>query len=136
MRSSEFVSENMDHKKDGQAVEELRAALLANQAKLQKADDDAVYDIIDRIMTRIAKSHSISGQKLHDMWVKKYKEIPDTWIMHQELNELSFLGSRCTKDCSGHRAGYAWSRARGGRQGNSPWSPSFNKGAQLYIDGK
>lgn len=64
MRSSEFVSENMDHKKDGQAVEELRAALLANQAKLQKADDDAVYDIIDRIMTRIAKSHSISGQKI------------------------------------------------------------------------
>jgi len=32
-------------------------------------------------MTRIAKSHGISGQKLHDMWVDKYKQIPDTWIM-------------------------------------------------------
>ena len=54
----------------------------------------------------------------------------------QELDELSFLGSPCTKDCSGHRAGYAWSRQRGGQQGNSPFSPSFNNGAQLYIDGK
>jgi len=58
-----------------------------------------------------------------------------TFLDH-ELNELSFLGSPCTKDCSGHRAGYAWSKQRGGRQGNSPFSPSFNKGAQLYIDGK
>jgi hypothetical protein len=31
-------------------------------------------------MTRIAKSHGISGQKLHDMWVDQYDEIPDTWI--------------------------------------------------------
>ena len=53
-----------------------------------------------------------------------------------ELNELNFLGSPCTKDCSGHRAGYAWSKQRGGQQGNSPFSPSFNNGAQLYIDGK
>jgi pyrimidine deaminase RibD-like protein len=57
-------------------------------------------------------------------------------FLKDELNELSFLGSPCTKDCSGHRAGYAWSKQRGGRQGNSPFSPSFNNGAQLYIDGK
>jgi pyrimidine deaminase RibD-like protein len=59
----------------------------------------------------------------------------DTFLK-DELNELNFLGSPCTKDCSGHRAGYAWSKQRGGRQGNSPFSPSFNNGAQLYIDGK
>ena len=87
MRAQEFVQENMDHSKDGRAVPELRAALLAHQDRLQKASDDQVYDIIDRIMTRIARSHSISGQRLHDMWVKKYKEIPDTWIMHQQLDE-------------------------------------------------
>jgi pyrimidine deaminase RibD-like protein len=57
-------------------------------------------------------------------------------FLKDELTELTFLGSPCTKDCSGHRAGYAWSKQRGGRQGNSPFSPSFNKGAQLYIDGK
>jgi len=57
-------------------------------------------------------------------------------FLKDELNELSFLGSPCTKDCSGHRAGYAWSKQRGGQPGNSPFSPSFNNGAQLYIDGK
>lgn len=57
-------------------------------------------------------------------------------FLKDDLNELNFLGSPCTKDCSGHRAGYAWSKQRGGRQGNSPFSPSFNNGAQLYIDGK
>ena len=57
-------------------------------------------------------------------------------FLKDELNELNFLGSPCTKDCSGHRAGYAWSKQRGGQPGNSPFSPSFNKGAQLYIDGK
>jgi hypothetical protein len=41
------------------------------------------------------------------------------------------MGSQCTKDCSGHRAGYAWSKARGGVDANSPFSPSFNKGAAI-----
>ena len=54
----------------------------------------------------------------------------------EQLDELSFLGSPCTKDCSGHRAGYAWSQARGGVDANSPWSPSFNNGARLAKDGK
>jgi GNAT superfamily N-acetyltransferase len=86
MRYSEII-ENMDHSKDGRAVEELRAALEAHKDKLQDATDDQVYDIIDKIMTRIAKSHSISGQKLHDMWVDKYKQIPDTWIMNEAFDQ-------------------------------------------------
>jgi hypothetical protein len=77
----DMIIENMDHAKDNQAVPELKAALLAKKAILQKATDDQVYDIIDKIMTRIAKSHGISGQKLHDMWVDQYDQIPDTWIM-------------------------------------------------------
>lgn len=77
--------ENMDHDKDGRAVEELRAALVAHRSKIQSASDDQVYDIIDTIMTRIAKSHGISGQKLHDMWVDKYKQIPDTWVMNENF---------------------------------------------------
>ena len=79
------INENMDHSKDDQAVSQLKAALLAQKKKIQsvKDDKDAVYDIIDGMMTSIAKAHSISGQKLHDMWTAKYKEIPDTWIMHQ-----------------------------------------------------
>ena len=54
----------------------------------------------------------------------------------EQLDELQFLGSTCTKDCSGHRAGYEWSQRKGGRVAQSPWSPSFNKGSQLYVDGK
>jgi hypothetical protein len=53
----------------------------------------------------------------------------------QELDELTFLGSPCTKDCSGHRAGYAWSKARGNRTAISH-SNSFNNGARLAAQGK
>jgi hypothetical protein len=53
----------------------------------------------------------------------------------QALDELSFLGSPCTKDCSGHRAGYAWSKARGNRNAASH-SNSFNNGARLAAQGK
>jgi pyrimidine deaminase RibD-like protein len=63
------------------------------------------------------------------------KAFADTWLK-DELNELSFLGSPCTKDCSGHRAGYAWSQSKGGRVAQSPFSPSFNNGSQLHVDGK
>ena len=48
----------------------------------------------------------------------------------EQLDELMFKGSQCTKDCSGHQAGYAWSQQKGGRVPRS-WSPSFNTGAAL-----
>jgi hypothetical protein len=57
-------------------------------------------------------------------------------IDQEQLDELSFLGSECTKDCSGHRAGYEWSSRKGNVPGNSPYSPSFNKGANLRAAGK
>jgi predicted nucleotidyltransferase len=86
MRYKEII-ENMDHGKDGGAVEELRAALIAHKDKLQDATDDQVYNIIDKMMTRIAKTHSMSGQKLHDMWVSKYKQVPDTWIIKEAFDQ-------------------------------------------------
>ena len=52
----------------------------------------------------------------------------------EQLDELTFKGSQCTKDCSGHQAGYEW-WFRKGRTPNS-WSPSFNKGAALAAAGK
>lgn len=63
------------------------------------------------------------------------KTFADTFLK-DELNELSFLGSPCTRDCSGHRAGYEWSRSKGGVPGTSPFSPSFNNGANLFVAGK
>lgn len=51
------------------------------------------------------------------------------------LDELYFLGSECTKDCSGHRAGYRWSKDRGDIDAGS-WSQSFNNGAALAKAGR
>jgi pyrimidine deaminase RibD-like protein len=83
-----------------------------------------------------------AGDKTYHLQITKNKKIQelcrafaDTWLK-DELNELSFLGSPCTKDCSGHRAGYAWSQSKGGRVAQSPFSPSFNNGSQLHVDGK
>ena len=54
----------------------------------------------------------------------------------EQLDELDFMGmSPCTKDCSGHRAGYEWSKRKGLVHAAS-WSPSFNKGAALAVAGK
>ena len=92
MRANEFIVENMDHSRDGRAVAELKSALLAKRDQLRSATDDQVYSIIDKIMTRIARSHSISGQKLHDMWVDKYKQIPDTWIMNENFADGKVKG--------------------------------------------
>lgn len=47
------------------------------------------------------------------------------------LNELNFHGSTCTKDCSGHRAGFEWNKARGGASPCDSKSPSFNKGCNI-----
>ena len=69
------------------------------------------------------------SQRAHCQGRKKHNE-------EEQLDELQFLGSQCTKDCSGHRAGYEWSRRKGGQVAQSPFSPSFNKGSQLYADGK
>lgn len=66
---------------------------------------------------------------------KLCKAFADTFLK-DDLTELNFLGSPCTKDCSGHRAGYAWSQSKGGQVAQSPFSPSFNNGSQLYVDGK
>jgi pyrimidine deaminase RibD-like protein len=78
-----------------------------------------------------------AGDKTYHLQITRNKKIQalckafaDTWL-DKPLNELQFMGSQCTKDCSGHRAGYAWSKARGGVDANSPYSPSFNKGASL-----
>ena len=54
------------------AADELKRKL----PSLRKTD----YDTIDRLMQRISKRYRISGDKLHDIFVKKYKHTPDHWI--------------------------------------------------------
>lgn len=82
------------------------------------------------------------GDKTYHLQITRNKKIQelckkfaDTWL-NEQLEELSFLGSPCTKDCSGHRAGYEWSKARAGAKVPNSWSPSFNNGAALQKAGK
>ena len=87
---------------------------------------------------RDPSQQTTAGNKTYHLQITRNKKIQelcqafaDTWLSDEQLNELQFMGSTCTKDCSGHRAGYAWSKARGGVDANSPFSPSFNKGAAI-----
>ena len=63
------------------AVPELKAALTKRKTELKTASAKVAYDKIDKIMTRIAQTYNISGQKLHDLWTERYGEIPDTWVL-------------------------------------------------------
>lgn len=47
------------------------------------------------------------------------------------LSELTFQGSRCTKDCGGHGAGYAWAKQRGAGAACNSHSQSFNNGCEI-----
>ena len=51
-------------------------------------------------------------------------------LINEILNELTFGGSRCTKDCSGHKAGYRWA-LRKGRVSSGSQSPSFDAGSKI-----
>lgn len=76
--------ESTDRRMRYQAVMHLKDALVAKKKELQSLNDsDEVYKVIDRIMMKICKVHNLTGQQLHDLWVEKFKEVPDTWIMHQ-----------------------------------------------------
>lgn len=57
-----------------------------------------------------------------------------TKVDEEQLDELTFKGSPCTVDCSGHQAGYEWYQ-RKQRNPNS-WSTSFNNGAAIAAAGK
>lgn len=46
------------------------------------------------------------------------------------ISELTFMGHPCTKDCSGHKAGYKWSLDRNGATATTP-SNSFNNGVNI-----
>lgn len=91
------------------------------------------YDAIDHMMQTIARKYKITPEELHDKFMARHGVSPDDWIKDQ-LNELSFMGSQCTKDCSGHRAGYEWYKRRGYEPAS--WSNSFNNGAAIAASGR
>jgi hypothetical protein len=54
------------------------------------------------------------------------------------INELTYQGSKCTKDCSGHRAGDMWAKKKKIVNPNdcNSHSQSFNKGCAIGTAGK
>lgn len=81
------------------------------------------------------------GRKRYHIEITRNKKIHDlcrafaATFLEKNLTELTFLGSTCTQDCSGHRAGYAWSGARAGAKIPQSASNSFNRGAELQRQG-
>lgn len=61
----------------GESINEAPEVELAKRLpSLAKHD----YNTIDRLMQKIAKKHQINGKILHNLFVKKYKKTPDSWI--------------------------------------------------------
>jgi len=99
-------------------------------------DSDSRSSLYDRLVSRFAQQLGYNDYSEEYMSSTMYElSRQSQGVAEEQLDELSFLGSECTKDCSGHRAGYDWSKRKGLRQANS-WSPSFNKGAGLAVAGK
>ena len=76
MRASQFITES--------AATELARKL----PSLEKLD----YNTIDDLMRKIASKHKITGHALHDLFVRKYKKTPDSWIdkLDEEGDKIDF----------------------------------------------
>lgn len=51
----------------------------------------------------------------------------------KEITEADFMGRTCTKDCSGHRAGWAWAQKNQSQEKAQTPSASFNSGTEISI---
>lgn len=115
----------------------------ANEFIKESIDTDVVFEIttedaFERVMSKFGNSIEWSGDYMvvpRKLWPSIEQLAYETGgeaveISDEQLNELSFMGSPCTKDCSGHRAGYDWSKRKGKIHAAS-WSRSFNNGAAI-----
>lgn len=95
---------------------------------------------VDEMLETIAQRKKTTPDKIHSAFLKKHGIAPKDWFA-KKLDEtgLWYRGYPCTKDCSGHQAGYAWAWARNAKTyadcGN-PWSNSFWEGCKSRIEGK
>lgn len=88
---------HVDGEEKSGAVATLEKRLLA----AKKRGDKLSYGVIDRMMQRVCKEHQLTGDKLHDDFVKKHKVVPDKWIVKQKVTETEAIkgadGKRCWK---------------------------------------
>ena len=64
----------------GEPISKLKTSIIKKKSVITTTSAKEAYNIIDKIMTDIAKTYDISGEELHDMWIKKYDVTPDEWI--------------------------------------------------------
>ena len=83
MKMLELVIEHVDPA----AVSDLKVELLRHITTLHFAKPHTLYDEIDSIMTDIANRYSITGHQLHNGWMDKFKQTPDSWIQSKAALE-------------------------------------------------
>lgn len=117
------------------AVPELKAALEKRKTELKNASAKTAYDKIDKIMTRIAQTYNITGQQLHDMWTKRYGEIPDTWVLDENFADGKKPGRKGLAKRSGVDCKQSISKLRsiaknstGERQRMAHWCANMKSG--------
>jgi hypothetical protein len=145
MRASEFVTEAtfagqevkgnayVDLKDKFPLLSTLLYFIPGLQQALAVADAASAIQMYNQALEKIEQQYPMATIQAVQ---QKAGDAGESWEpMITPLDELSFLGSPCTKDCSGHRAGYAWSKAHGNRNALS-YSNSFNNGARLAAQGK
>ena len=66
---------------------ELYESAASELAKKLPSLDKHDYNTIDKLMRNIAKKHQITGDALHDLFVRKYHKTPDSWIK-DKLDEV------------------------------------------------
>jgi hypothetical protein len=102
MRAREFIFENFADGKGLKIAKEGKmrpthvtgtekpGSVGALEKALLKAKDRGIklnYDKIDKMMQLICKEYNLTGDKLHNDFVKKHHTIPDNWIKKQSVTE-------------------------------------------------
>jgi RNA polymerase sigma factor (sigma-70 family) len=82
---------------------ELYESAASELAKKLPSLDKHDYNTIDKLMKNIAKKHRITGDALHDLFVKKYHKTPDSWIK-DKLDEVG--GRHYNPDGTTYRGSY------------------------------
>jgi len=73
--------EHVSGKEKPGAVDALEKRLLA----AKKSGTKFNYDVIDQMMQKICREFNLTGDKLHNDFVKKHNLVPDNWIK-KDLN--------------------------------------------------
>lgn len=86
MKILEVITES----KNVDAVNALKKGLLSAKKRGDKMD----YDGVAKVMEKVWNKYKMTGQELHDVFVKEVGLIPDTWIKKQKIvdEDSKYLG--------------------------------------------